>query len=102
MLRAVEAAGGLAIAFNANQYALPQATISLASPLLSDLTEILQAWANGQRKEVEKIIKTKEKSEAADDRSHFHWLSGRENIDEVIEVHQKLRRRVREAAGRLG
>ncbi len=102
MLRAVEEAGGLGIAFNASQYALPQATMSLASPLLSDLTEVLQAWSKGQRKEVEKVVKTKEKSVAADDRSHWHWLSGRENIDEVIEIHQRIRRLVREEAGRLG
>ena len=43
MFRAVDEAGGLAIAFNANEYALPYATMSLASTFISDLSDILQA-----------------------------------------------------------
>ncbi|MBU2608018.1 MAG: hypothetical protein KKF26_01730, partial [Chloroflexi bacterium] len=36
MLHAVEQAGGLAIAFNANEYALPHATVGMASTFISD------------------------------------------------------------------
>ncbi len=102
MLQAVDEAGGLAIAFNANEYALPYATMSLASTFISDLTEVLQAWQKGQRKEVEKIVKEKGKTGGVGDRGHFHWLSGRENIDEVIEIHKRIRRLAREEAGKLG
>jgi energy-converting hydrogenase A subunit R len=102
MLQAVEAAGGLAIAFNANEYALPCSTMSLASTSIGDLTEVLQAWQKGQRKGVEKIVKEKEKTGGVGDRGYFHWLSGRENIDEVIEIHKRIRRIVREEAGKLG
>jgi len=102
MLQAVEEAGGLAIAFNANEYALPYSTMSLASTFISDLTEVLQAWQKGQRKAVEKIVKEKEKTGGREDRGYFHWLSGRENIDEVIEIHKRIRRLVREEAGKLG
>ena len=102
MLEAVEQAGGLAIAFNANQYALPYSTMSLASTFISDLTEVLTAWKKGQRKGVEKVIKRKEKTGSAGDRGYFHWLSGRENIDEVIEIHKRIRHLVREEAGKLG
>ncbi|MFC1933147.1 hypothetical protein ACFLXU_05945 [Chloroflexota bacterium] len=102
MLRTVEEAGGLAITFNANEYALPCSTMSLASTFISDLTEVLQAWSKGQRKGVEKITKEKEKRGGAGDRGYFHWLSGRENIDEVIEIHKRIRRLVREEAGKLG
>ncbi|MFC2071312.1 hypothetical protein ACFLUU_01135 [Chloroflexota bacterium] len=102
MLQAVEEAGGLAIAFNANDYALPHATMSLASTFISDLTEVLQAWQKGQRKGVEKIVKEKEKAGGKEDRGYFHWLSGRENIDEVIEIHKRVRQLVREEAGKLG
>ncbi len=102
MLQAVDEAGGLAIAFNANEYALPCSTMSLASTSISDLTEVLQAWQKGQRKEVEKIVKEKEKTGGAGDRGYFHWLSGRENIDEVIDIHKRIRRLVREEAGKLG
>lgn len=102
MLRAVDKEGGLAIAFNANEYALPYSTMGLASTLISDLTEVLEAWQKGQRSGVEKIVREKEKIGGAGDRGYFHWLSGRENIDEVIEIHKRIRRLVREEAGKLG
>jgi len=102
MLQAVEEAGGLAIAFNANEYTLPCSTMSLASTSIGDLTEVLQAWQKGQRKGVEKIVKEKEKTGGVGDRDYFHWLSGRKNIDEVIEIHERIRRIVREEAGKLG
>ncbi len=101
ILQAVEQAEGLAIAFNANEYALPHATMSLASTSLSDLTEVLEVWPKGRDK-VEKIVKQKEKIGGAGDRGYFHWLSGRENIAEVIEIHKRIRRLVREEAGKLG
>ena len=102
MLQTVEEAGGLAIAFNANEYALPYSTMSLASTFISDLSEVLQAWHKGQRKGVEKIVKGREKTSGSEDRGYFHWLSGRKDIDEVIEVHKRMRRLVREEAGKLG
>ena len=102
MLQAVEEKGGLAIAFNANEYALPYSTMGLASTFISDLTDVLEAWQKGQRKGTEKIVKEKEKIGGREDRSYFHWLSGRENIDEVISIHKRIRRLVREEAGKLG
>ena len=102
MLQTVDEAGGLAITFNGNQYALPYSTMSLASTSISDLTEVLQKWQKGQRKEVEKIVKEKEKIGGVGDRGYFHWLSGRKDIDEVVEVHKRIRRLVREEAGKLG
>ncbi len=102
MLQAVDEAGGLAIAFNANKYALPYATMSLASTSINDLAEVLVAWPKGQRKGIEKIVKAKEKTGGAEDRGHFHWLSGRENRDDVTKIHQRIRRLVRESASKLG
>ena len=102
MLQAVDEAGGLAIAFNANEYALPYSTMSLASTFISDLTEVLQAWQKGQRKGVENTVKAREKSGGREDRNYFHWLSGRENIDQVIDIHKRIRQLAREAAGKLG
>ena len=102
ILQAVDKAGGLAIAFNANEYALPYSTMSLASTYISDITEVLEAWQKGQRREVEKIVKVKEKIGGRDDRGYFHWLSGKKDIDEIIEIHKKIRRLVREEAGKLG
>jgi energy-converting hydrogenase A subunit R len=102
MLQAVESAGGLAIAFNANEYALPYATMGLASTFISDLTDVLAAWKKGQRKDVEWLVKERERLGGKDDRGYCHWLSGREDIDEVIQIHKKIRRLVREEAGKLG
>ena len=102
MLAAVEAAGGLAIAFNANEYALPHATMSLASTFISDLTEVLPGWQKGYRKEVERVVRAKEKTGGSGDRGYFHWLSGRKDIDEIIKTHQRIRRLVREEAGKPG
>ncbi len=102
MLQAVEDAGGVAIAFNANEYALPYSTIGLASTMLSDLTEVLEAWHKGRRKAVEKVVKAKEERGGSGDRGYFHWLSGREDIDEIIKIHKRIRGVVREGAGKLG
>ncbi len=102
MFQAVEAAGGLAIAFNANEYALPYATMSLASTSISDLADVLAAWKKGQRKEVQKLVKEKEALGGKEDRGYFHWLAGKKDIDEVIQTHQRIRRLVRDEAGKLG
>ncbi len=102
MLKTVEEAGGLAIAFDANDYALPYATIGLASTFISDLLEVLQAWQKGQRKAAERIVKEKEKIGGEGNRRYFHWLSGRKNIDDIIAIHKRIRRLVREEAGKLG
>ncbi len=102
MLQAVEEAGGLSIAFNANEYALPYATMSLASTLISDLTEVMEAWQKGQPGWVERVVKYKEKLGGKEDRGYFHWLAGRKDIDNVIEVHKRIRKLVREEAGDLG
>jgi predicted HAD superfamily phosphohydrolase len=102
MLQAVDDAGGLAIAFNANKYALPYATMSLASTSIHDLTDIMVEWSAGYRKKVEKTVRDRERSGGSGDRGHFHWLAGRENRDEVVEIHRRIRKLVREEAGKLG
>jgi energy-converting hydrogenase A subunit R len=102
MLQAVEAAGGLAIAFNANEYALHSATMGLASTFISDLTDVLAAWKEGSRQKAEIIVREREKAGGGGDRGYFHWLSGRKDLDAVVTIHKRLRRLVRESAGELG
>ena len=102
MLQAVEEAGGLAIAFNANEYALPYSTMSLASTFISDLMEILEVWPKNHRGGVERTVRYKEKLGGKGDRGYFHWLAGRKDIDEIIKIHKQIRRLVREEAGKLG
>jgi predicted HAD superfamily phosphohydrolase len=76
--------------------------MGLASTFISDLMEILQVWEQGQRSKVEKFIKQQEKAGGAGERIYFHWLSGRKDMDDVIEIHKRIRRLVREEAGKLG
>ena len=102
MLQAVEEAGGLAIAYNGNEYALPYATMGLASTLISDLQEVLEAWQKSERGWVERVVKYKEKWGNKGDKGYFHWLSGRKDLDPIIDVHKRIRRLVREEAGKLG
>jgi energy-converting hydrogenase A subunit R len=102
MLQAVDQAGGLAIAFNANEYALPYATIGLASTHLDDLRPVLEAWRKGKRSAVEKLVRDKEKAGGNNDRGNFHWLAGIKSIAAPLKVHKRIRRVVREEAAKLG
>jgi len=102
MLKTVDQAGGLAIGFNANQYALPYATMSLASTHLSDLAPILETWRNCGRGEVEKLVKQPAINDELD-RRNFHWLAEKgTDIYDIISLHRRLRKIVREKAGELG
>jgi energy-converting hydrogenase A subunit R len=102
MLEAVDQAGGLAIAFNANEYALPYATMSLASTHIYDLLPVLETWRKGKRSAVEKLVKGKEKAGGKGDREHFHWLAEIEDIAAPLEIHKRIRRVVRQEAAGLG
>ena len=102
MLQTVNKAGGLAIAFNANEYALPYSTMGLASTDLYDLWIALEAWEKGGRQAVEEVIKKKEKAGGTDDREWFHWLAGAKDINCPLEIHRRIRRLVREEAAKLG
>ncbi len=102
MLQAVNKAGGLAIAFNANEYALPYSTMGLASTSLDDLGIVLPAWEKGGRRAVELTVKEKEGRGGQGDREHFHWLAETKDISRPLEIHKRIRRLVREEAAKLG
>jgi len=102
MLQAVDRAGGLAIAFNANEYALPYATIGLASTHLSDLWEVLEVWQKDKRSAVETRVKEREQKGSPGDRGNYHWLSGVTDFSLILQVHKKIRRLVRQEAAKLG
>ncbi len=102
MLGAVDKAGGLAIAFNANEYALTHATMGLASVRLDDLLIALEAWGSGGRQAVEAVVREREKAGGHNDREHFHWLHRTEDIAPALDVHSRIRRLVRDKAAELG
>ncbi|MEE9151059.1 MAG: hypothetical protein V3U20_04400 [Thermoplasmata archaeon] len=98
MLKTVNDAGGLAIAFNGNEYAIPYATIGIATTNMMDMRMILEQWKEEGR---EGVIKTfaerKDKKEP-----YIHILADRENFDDVISVHKDVRNIVRGRAAKLG
>jgi energy-converting hydrogenase A subunit R len=102
MLQAVNKAGGLAIAFNANEYALPYSTLGLASVSLYDLWVVLEAWEKGDRHVVERVAKEKEEAGGTENREWFHWLAGAKDLTHSLEIHKRIRRLVREEAAKLG
>lgn len=102
MLRVVNQAGGLAIAFNANEYALPHATIGLASTNIGDLRPVLEAWEREGREGVELLVRSKEEAGGKGDRENLFWIRGREDLSEPLKVHKRLRQKVRRGAGKLG
>jgi energy-converting hydrogenase A subunit R len=102
MLRVVNKAGGLAVAFNANEYALNYATMSLASLRLDDLWIALEPWEKGGRKAVERVVKEREQAGGTEDREWLHWLDGTKDIKPALEVHKRIRYLVREEAAELG
>jgi energy-converting hydrogenase A subunit R len=102
MLQAVNKVGGLAVAFNANEYALPYSTMGLASASLEDLWAALEAWEKGHRWAVELTVKERERVGGQGDRGWFHWLAESEDIARPLEIHRRIRRLVRQEAAKLG
>jgi len=98
MLKAVNDIGGLAVAFNGNEYAIPYATIGLATTNMMDLFEILQKWEEGGRTAaVKSFAKRKNKKEP-----YIHVLLGKEDFSDIINIHKKVRNIVRGRAAKLG
>jgi energy-converting hydrogenase A subunit R len=102
MLQAANKAGGLAVAFNANEYALRYATMSLASVRLDDLWIALEPWEKGSRQTVERVVKEREEAGGRNNREYFHWLAEEKDITTPLEIHKRIRRLVREEAAKLG
>jgi energy-converting hydrogenase A subunit R len=98
MLETVDREGGLAVAFNANQYALPYATCGLASTHISDILPLLEAWGQGGREAARQWVS---RQGDTGHRSRFHWLAGGD-YEVALPVHREVRRLVRSRAAMLG
>ncbi len=98
MLKAVNEVEGLAIAFNGNDYAIPHATVGIATTNMKDMKVILNQWEQGGREGVINAFADRE-----DKKEPFiHVIIGREDLNEVIEVHKKIRNGMRGRAAKLG
>ncbi|MBI4294899.1 MAG: hypothetical protein HY669_01880 [Chloroflexi bacterium] len=102
MLSSVNLAGGLAIAFNASEYALVEATVGLASTHISDLWPVLEAWRRGGRQAVIELIGQLQSVETAGDRDNFQWLAAAGPLEPHLLLHRRIRRLVRDSAAKLG
>jgi energy-converting hydrogenase A subunit R len=102
MLKAVEAAGGLAVVFNGNRYALPCGTVGVASVSLLNLLPVLRIWVDHGREALRKAVASSDLT-AQEGEAAYHWLVNAPNLDEIVRVHGGARRRARgERAGSLG
>jgi energy-converting hydrogenase A subunit R len=101
--KAIEAVGGLAIAFNGNSFVLPYATVGLATTDMLHLEPILAAWQEGGRARAKALVEAMPQPTDPEG-PYYHWLVGRsqEEMEEIISIHGLLRRTVREEAGKLG
>ncbi|MEA1958761.1 MAG: hypothetical protein U9N44_03685 [Chloroflexota bacterium] len=93
MLESVHIPGGLSIAFNGNEHALPYATIGLASTDICDLKPALDAWPEGGRDAVKRFV------ESQSGLNRFQWLADAPDFEEALQTHLDARQRVRGAAG---
>jgi energy-converting hydrogenase A subunit R len=131
MLGRVREAGGIAVAFNANKYALPYANVGLATTDMRMLLIVVEASMRGGQKcaldavaewekRQEKFVK--DPSKIPDDlipedvrlfletnarkkesfAPRFHLLSEKRDLRKIIEVHAQSRASVRGAAAKLG
>jgi len=100
MLTTVRDAGGLAVVFNGNQYALECGTVGVASRALTHLLPLLEAWENGGLEGARDFVSRSAVGAEAAGR-YYHWLAG-VDIAEALTVHARFRQEVRQAAGTLG
>ena len=99
ILRSVNDAKGLSVAFNASRYALPYATVALASIRISDIFPLALLWCEKGRTGVKDMVKGYVDIEG--NGPHFHWLDSIREIDEVAEEHKKTRQLIRGGSNNL-
>jgi energy-converting hydrogenase A subunit R len=131
MLGRVRVEGGIAVAFNANKYALPHANVGLASTDMRMLLVVIAGhMCGGQSCALDAVAAweehhaefIKDPASIPDDLipedvrtflaakvrekgyfpPRFHLLSGKKDLNEVIKIHAETRAAVRGAAAKLG
>jgi energy-converting hydrogenase A subunit R len=98
MLKEVRDKGGLAIAFNGNEYSIPYSNVGVASIDLMALAPIINAFAEGGKGSALKVA-----AELRSDKARYDCIEGaKEKIHEIIRTHKNFRMLVRGEAGKLG
>lgn len=94
MAQAVEAAGGIALAWNANWYALPWCSCSVAAVDARAVRPLFKAWREGGRPAVREFVESAPEPEDSESGPYYHWLDGKGERfagDVVLPIHQRLR-----------
>jgi energy-converting hydrogenase A subunit R len=98
MLKEVRDKGGLAIAFNGNEYSIPYSNVGVASTDLMALVPVINAFAEGGKDSALRVV-----AELRSDKARYDRIEGaEEKIHEIIRTHKKFRMLVRGEAGKLG
>lgn len=90
VIRVVNKAGGLAIAFNSNKSILSQATLGLASTNLYDLWPVIELWGKGKHAMVENYVKKMEGAKSKSTHGVFHWLEGKSDLNSIAGIHREI------------
>ncbi|MBI4100353.1 hypothetical protein HY439_01295 [Candidatus Microgenomates bacterium] len=114
MLGAVRNEGGTAVAFNANEYALNEGNVALATTDFRDLLPLCIKHSEGGLTEVHRFVSSQENRtmrpqkeggawwEPDSNRGNYNLIAGVEDLSPIIEVHRRVRGIVREEAAKLG
>jgi|Deesub1362A_J573_1020465.scaffolds.fasta_scaffold00131_78 energy-converting hydrogenase A subunit R len=119
MLDAVKQGGGLAIAFNGNEYSIPYSSVAIASVDQRFSLPLLDAFERGgkekavqfalklEKTDPKEIVEIMDENIASGILTHpprYHCIEGvnRDKIQSVISIHKEYRMLVRGEAGKLG
>lgn len=98
MLKKVKESGGLAIVFNGNEFAVPYASVGVASATLRSILPIISAFLKGGKDKAVEAARWLEKS------ANYSCLENadKKKLEQVINTHKRYRMLVRGQAGKLG
>lgn len=111
MLKAVREEGGLAVAFNANEYVLREANVALATPDMRYLLPLIyNFWPEGlegvrrfiqRREQISGPRKEGSPTAELSGIGNFHFLEEGVDLGPIIKIHAEARGLVRGEAGKL-
>jgi len=102
MLRFIRDEGGIAIAFNGNEYSIPYANIGIASLDARAIIPVLEEFKKNSKEGAVKLAMKLEKDKS--ENAHYSILERKtENeLGNIIKIHKKFRMLARGEAGKLG
>lgn len=94
MAESVEEVGGIALAWNANQFVLPWCSCAVAALDARTVRPVFKAWQKGGPTAVREFIEWAPEPKNAEIGPYYHWLAGRDESfqREVLEIHLRLRK----------